>query len=75
MELVAPVVQVEIVERSAVVGEYIAANPLGEKGDRRKTAVEVQNGKAVFEIEEVVLRAGKRERGVAAQHERSLVVA
>src|SRR6185503_10797099 len=37
-------------------------------------AIEVQDGKAVLGVEEVVLRAGKRESRVAAQYERPLVL-
>src|SRR5258706_877198 len=73
MKLISPVLLVELIEGAAVVGEKVAADPTQEHRQGRVAVVDVDDGKAILGVEEVILVSGDRKSRVAAQHEGTLV--
>src|SRR5258706_16447263 len=73
MKLISPVLLVELIEGAAVVGEKVAAESTQEDRQGRVAVVDVDDGKAILGVEEVILVSGDRKSRVAAQHEGPLV--
>src|SRR5260221_10114 len=66
MKLISPVLLVELIEGAAVVGEKVAADPTQEHRQGRVAVVDVDDGKAILGVEEVILVSGDRKSRVAA---------